>query len=90
MASVDLPAAPAAFCDAILWNPDEIPEYDDIAPAWRFLLKAAKAGAAVVIVGTATTIARFDKAKPSGVQRLGDKKRKGFAAAMYRRSADAG
>ena len=90
MASLDLPAEPAAFCDAILWNPDEIPEYDDIVPAWRFLLKAAKAGAAVVIVGTATTIARFDKAKPSGVQRLGDKKRKGFAAAMYRRAADAG
>ena len=89
LAAVDLPAEPEARYDAILWNPDEIPEYDEVSPAWRFLSKAAKAGAAVVIVGTATTIARFDKAKPSGMQRLGEKKRKGFAAAMYRRAASA-
>lgn len=90
LAAVDLPAEPAASYDAILWNPDEIPEYDEVSPAWRFLLRAAKAGAAVVVVGTATTIARFDKAKPSGMQRLGEKKRKGFAAAMYRRVESAG
>ncbi len=90
LAAVDIPAEPAASYDAILWNPDEIPEYDEVSPAWRFMLKAAKTGAAVVIVGTATTIARFDKVKPSGMQRLGEKKRKGFAAAMYRRVEKAG
>ena len=36
------------------------------------------------------TITRFDKAKPLGMQRLGEKKRKGFAAAMYRRVEHAG
>jgi len=90
LAAVDIPAEPAASYDAILWNPDEIPEYDEVTPAWRFLLKAAKTGAAVVVVGTATTITRFDKVKPSGMQRLGEKKRKGFAAAMYRRVESAG
>lgn len=84
--AVELPADPDARYDAVLWNPEEIPEYDEISPSWRFLSKAAKAGAAVVIVGTATTVARFDKAKPSGMQRLGEKKRKGYAAAMYRRT----
>jgi 16S rRNA G1207 methylase RsmC len=88
--AVELPSEPEARYDAVLWNPDEIPEYDEISPAWRFLSKAAKAGAAVVIVGTATTVARFDKAKPSGMQRLGEKKRKGYAAAMYRRAESAG
>ena len=90
LAAVDIPAEPAASYDAILWNPDEIPEYDEVSPAWRFMLKSAKTGAAVVIVGTGTTIARFDKVKPSGMQRLGEKKRKGFAAAMYRRVEKAG
>ncbi|MCE1195760.1 class I SAM-dependent methyltransferase [bacterium] len=90
LSAVDLSAEPEARYDAILWNPDEIPEYDDVSPAWGFLSKAAKAGAAGVAAGTATAIARFDKAKPSGMQRLGEKKRKGFAAAMYRRVEVAG
>lgn len=88
--AVELPTEPEARYDAILWNPDEIPEYDEVSPAWIFLLRAAKAGAAVVVVGSATTITRFDKAKPSGMLRLGEKKRKGFAAAMYRRVESAG
>ncbi|HWR10422.1 MAG TPA: methyltransferase [Rectinemataceae bacterium] len=71
--------------DAILWFPDEVPEYDFIAPAWEFLHRTAKKGAAIVIVSTSTTTTRFEKTKPSGIQRLGEKKKKGFSALMFRR-----
>ena len=85
--SIDISQARDAMFDAILWYPDEIPEYDAITPAWEFLNRTAKMGAAVVIVASATTIARFEKIKPAGMQRLGEKKSKGFASLMVRRIA---
>ena len=83
--SIDIDGARDAMFDAILWFPDEIPEYDAITPAWEFLQRTAKKGAAIVIVSTSTTIARFEKSRPSGMQRLGEKKSKGFAALMVTR-----
>ena len=83
--SVDIDQARDAMFDAILWHADEIPEYDSISPAWEFLERAAKRGAAIVIVARTTTIARFEKTKPATMQRLGEKKNKGFAALMVRR-----
>jgi len=85
--SIDIGQARDAMFDAILWHPDEIPEYDSISPAWEFLKRAAKMGAAIVIVASATTIARFERIKPAEMQRLGEKRSKGFAALMVRRIA---
>ncbi len=75
-------AIPAATMDAILWFPVDIPEYDFIAPSWGLMLSAAKKGAGIVIVSTSGTIARFEKAKPAGFRKLGEKKKKGFSAFM--------
>jgi 16S rRNA G1207 methylase RsmC len=74
-----------ASCDAVLWNPDEIPGYDAISPAWKLLERITKKGGAVVIVSTPTIISRFDKTKPQGFSRLGEKKWKGFASCSFRR-----
>ncbi len=71
-----------ATMDAVLWFPVEIPEYDFITPAWNLILSAAKKGAGIVIVSTSGTIARFEKVKPSGIRKLGEKKKKGFSAFM--------
>lgn len=83
--SIDADAVADASIDAILWFPDEVPEYDAVSPAWEFLRRTAKKGAAIVVVSNPTSTARFEKAKPTGIQRLGEKKRKGYAALMYRR-----
>ena len=80
--SFDLDSIGPASLDSILWVPDEIPEYDYILPAWDFFLRSAKKGASIVIVSSPTTIARFEKTRPAGLQRLGEKKKKGFAALM--------
>jgi len=85
--SIDIGQTRDAIFDAILWYPDEIPEYDYISPAWEFLGRTAKKGAAIVIVASATVIARFEKIKPAAMQRLGGKKSRGFAALMVRRIA---
>jgi len=84
--SLDIDTIKPASLDCILWFPDEIPEYDYILPAWDFILKTAKKGASAVIVSTPTTIARFEKTRPSGLQRLGEKKKKGFSALMVIRN----
>lgn len=74
-----------ASCDAVLWNPDEIPGFDTISPAWKLLERITKKGGAVVIVSTPTIVSRFDKIKPSGFSRLGERKWKGFASGSFRR-----
>lgn len=84
--STDTEAVPSADIDCALWFPDEIPEYDSIAPAWAFLHRTAKKGAAIVIVASSTTTARFERCRPQGIQRLGEKKKKGFSALMAIRS----
>ena len=81
-ASFDADSIGAASLDSVLWIPDEIPGYDDIPATWDFFLRSAKRGAGIVIVSSPTLIARFEKARPTGVQRLGEKKKKGFAALM--------
>ena len=81
-ASFDSDSIGAASLDCVLWIPDEIPEYDAIPPTWDFFLRSAKRGAGIVIVSSPTVIARFEKARPAGLQRLGEKKKKGFAALM--------
>lgn len=76
---------PDASCDAVLWNPDEIPGFDAISPAWTLLERITKKGGAVVIVSTPTIVSRFDRIKPQSFSRLGEKKLKGFASSSFRR-----
>jgi len=83
--SIDRAKVSDASLDAVLWFPDEVPEYDGIGPDWEFLGRSVKKGGAVVIVSTSTTISRFEKNKPACMQRLGEKKKKGFSAFMARR-----
>lgn len=81
------PCLPEADTDFILWFPDEIPQYDFISPAWALFARAAKKGAAIVIVAPSTIAARFLKTIPRGFTPLGEKRRKGFSALMLRRAA---
>ncbi len=83
--SIDGDTVGDATFDAILWFPEEVPEYDFIKPDWEFMRRTVKKGGAVVIVSTSTVTTRFDRVKPSGMQRLGEKKKKGFSALMFRR-----
>ena len=84
--SIEPDSAPDASFDTVLCFPEEIPEYDAIGPTWEFLGRTTKIGAAIVIVSTSTIIARFDKIRPSAMQRIGEKKKKGFSALLVRRS----
>lgn len=83
--SIDMGTVPDASMDAVLWFPDEVPEYDYVSSAWEFMSRVAKKGAALVIVARSTVAARFQKPKPSGMQRRGEKKKKGFSALVFRR-----
>lgn len=71
-----------ASMDAAIWFPEEIPEYDFITPAWQTMLLATKKGAGIIIVATSGLIARFEKARPAGIRKLGEKKKKGFTLLM--------
>ena len=84
--SIDRANVSDASLDAVLWFPDEVPEYDGISPAWEFLDRSVKKGGVVVIVSTSTTVSRFEKNKPACMQRLGEKKKKGFSAFMVRKA----
>lgn len=83
--SIDGDRVGRAVFDAVLWFPDEVPEYDYIGPAWEFLDRAAKKGAGIAIVSSPTTISRFEKLKPAGMQRLGSKKKKGYESFIVRK-----
>lgn len=83
--SIDRAAVSDASLDAVLWFPDEVPDYDGIKPDWEFLGRSVKKGGSVVIVSNSTIVSRFEKNKPACMQRLGEKKTKGFSAFMARR-----
>ncbi len=83
--SIDRAVVEDASLDAALWFPDEVPDYDGIKPDWEFLVRSVKKGGSVVIVSSSTIISRYEKNKPAGMQRLGEKKKKGFSALMARR-----
>jgi hypothetical protein len=79
---LDSDLIPPASMDAVIWFPVEIPEYDFISPAWNTMLSATKKGGGVIIVASSGTIARFEKTKPAGMRKLGEKKKKGFTLFM--------
>ena len=83
--AIDRAIVSNASLDAVLWFPDEVPDYDGINPDWEFLGRSIKKGGAVVIVSTSTMTARFERNKPAFMQRLGDTKKKGFSAFVARR-----
>lgn len=76
-----------ASLDAILCYPDEIPGYDYMQADLAFIARALKKSAAAVIVASATVITRYEKARPVGMWKLGEMKKKGFTALLVRRMA---
>ncbi|MDX9783326.1 MAG: methyltransferase [Spirochaetia bacterium] len=76
-----------ASLDALLCVPDEIPGYDYVQKDWEFIARALKMSASAVIVASPTVIARYEKARPAGIWKLGEMKKKGFAALLVRRMA---
>jgi len=76
--------APASF-DLIAEFLDAVPEYDWIGPIWERALLLLKTGATFILVGTPTELQRAEKRRPAGLRLLGEKRRKGFAAAAWRR-----
>ncbi len=73
--------------DAILCFPDEIPGYDYVGESWALIARALKKAGAAVVVASPTVIARFEKSRPEGLWKLGEAKKKGFAALLVRRMA---
>jgi 16S rRNA G1207 methylase RsmC len=73
--------------DAMLCFPDEIPGYDYVGENWALIARALKKAGAAVIVASPTVIARFDKSRPAGLWKLGEAKKKSFAALLVRRMA---
>lgn len=76
-----------ASLDALLCYPDEIPGYDYVEENWALIARVLKKAGAAVIVASPTVIARFEKARPSGMWKLGEMKKKGFTALLARRMA---
>jgi methylase of polypeptide subunit release factors len=76
-----------ASLDALLCYPDEIPGFDYAEADWAFIARALKKTAAAVIVASPTVIARYEKARPAGMWKLCEMKKKNFTALLVRRMA---
>ncbi|MDR2633359.1 MAG: methyltransferase [Treponema sp.] len=70
--------------ELILGFPRFVPQTDRIIPLWEGLRALLSPGAMVIMALPASEAERFDRKKPSGFNRLGDCKRKGFRALGYR------
>lgn len=85
MSSLDLDSLKPASADLVVWNPDLIPEFDWIEPAWTCATSVCKTGACLVLASTPTELMRFDKHRPAGWKQLADKRRRGMAVMVFRR-----
>jgi len=77
--------APASF-DLYAAFPDIVPEYDWIGPLWADASRLLKAGASFLLVSPPTELFRAEKRKPAGFSLVGEKRKKGAAAAMWRKN----
>lgn len=75
---------PAGKVDCILAFPDDIPGFDGAEALWDLAQERLKRGGCLVVVDSPTFIARFLKRKPSGLQRLSEKRSKGYCALALR------
>lgn len=76
---------PASF-DLYAAFPDIVPEYDWIGPLWADASLLLKAGASFLLVSPPTELFRAEKRRPSGFSLVGEKRKKGAAAAMWRKN----
>jgi hypothetical protein len=77
--------APASF-DFFAAFPDIVPEYDWINPLWSDAARLLKAGASFLLVAPPTELFRAEKRRPSGFSLVGEKRKRGAVAAMWRRN----
>ncbi len=64
---------------------DPVPAYDWIGPAWEGAQRLLKCGAVYLLVASPTELQRAQKRRPAGFRLIGERRRKGYAAAAYRR-----
>ena len=83
--STEYAIPPHDLSDALLVFPDMVPESEGVQPIWQLVLDRAKRGASVVIVAASGVTSRFDRIKPKGLVRMGEKRKKGLCALMLRR-----
>jgi 16S rRNA G1207 methylase RsmC len=83
--SLELAALPDASFDLIVWNPDIVPEYDWIGPVWEEASRLLKTGASLLIACPPTELARFEKRRPQGFRKTGEKRKKAFEAGAWLR-----
>ncbi len=86
-ASFDTDRIEDSSLDAMLCFPDEIPGYDYVGENWALIARVLKKAGAAVVVASPTVIARLEKSRPAGLWKLGEAKKKSFAALLVRRMA---
>jgi SAM-dependent methyltransferase len=77
--------APASF-DLLAETPDIVPEYDWAGPAWLRAGRLVKTGGCYLAICPPTELGRLEKRRPAGWSLLGERRKRGFAAAAWRRS----
>lgn len=86
VSSLSMDALTPASFDFFAAFPDIIPEYDWISPLWDDAARLLKAGASFLLVAPPTELFRAEKRRPSGFSLVGEKRKKGAVAAMWRKN----
>ncbi|MEI6874879.1 MAG: methyltransferase [Spirochaetota bacterium] len=76
---------PESF-DLVLDFADPIPGYDWIAPTWERSARLLRRGGTLIIAAPPTELVRLEKRRQQGWRLLGEKRKKGSAAAAWRRT----
>jgi predicted O-methyltransferase YrrM len=73
--------------DLIVDFADPIPEYDWLTPTWERSARLIRNGGTLVVAAPPTELFRLEKRRPDGWRLLGEKRKKGGAAAAWRRNS---
>lgn len=73
--------------DLLLEFADPVPEYDWVGDSWARARRLLAPGGSLVIAAPPTELVRLEKRRPEGFRLLGEKRKKGSAAAAWRRNA---
>lgn len=85
LSSLETESLEAASLDFLAAFPDLVPGYDWIGPLWADASRLLKAGASFLLVAPPTELFRAEKRRAPGFSLLGEKRKKGSAAAIWRK-----